>query len=279
MAETEASFQHCATVTRRASSSFYLASRFFEPEVRRDLYAVYAFCRIADDIADTPGLAKQDRINELGILEHTLKTERYEADDLLWPAFFDAIGRHEIPKKYFRELLEGMMHDIEGKSIKSLHDLERYCYLVAGTVGGMCAYLVTKPDPDVIEAAIGLGVAMQITNILRDVSADAKIGRVYLPADMMRRYGVKPANIQAGRATTEAADLMRELADIAQAKYSKAELVIEQKLPAKNRRAIKIALRLYRGILFRIEQRNFNVYNTRVRLNFIEKVLLVTKTR
>lgn len=276
--DSRASYRYCAKVTRKSSSSFYLASRYFDTETRKHLYAIYAFCRTADDIADAPGLERNVRLDEIGVLEHTLKTERYEADDLLWPAFFESVKKYNIPKKYFNELLEGMRFDIDGGAIKSLADLERYSYLVAGTVGGMCAHLVTKPSVSTIEAAIDLGIAMQITNILRDVSADALISRIYLPEDMMRQYGLKESDIRQGRFTEGSAALMAELAAIAQQKYERAEIVV-RRLPKNNRRPILVALGLYREILKRIEQREFRVYNTRVRLNILQKLWLVIRTR
>ncbi len=272
------SFRYCRRVTRQASSTFYLASRMFARDVRRDLYAVYAFCRIADDIADAPGLSTLERQQELDLLLHTLKTERYSEGDLLWPAFFDVIGRHAIPITYFNELLEGVRADISPFEVKTLADLDRYSYLVAGTVGLMCTHILGQPDKQTLQGAKQLGIAMQYTNIMRDVSADAAIERVYLPSVVMKRHGLSRKDVLAGQNEEALRSVLAELAQRAQLCYDQAERAIHDLAPG-NQRPVRIALNLYRGILNRIEQNHFSVYNKRIRLSLPLKLMVAIKTR
>lgn len=272
------SFRYCRSVTRQASSTFYLASRMFARDVRRDLYAVYAFCRIADDIADAPGLSALKRQQELDLLAHTLKTERYSEGDTLWPAFFDVIERYNIPKTYFSELLEGVRTDISPFEIKTLADLDRYSYLVAGTVGLMCTYILGQSDKQTLQGAKQLGIAMQYTNIMRDVSADADIERVYLPSMVMKQHGLSRKDVLGGHNEEALRGVLAELAQRAQLYYDQAEQAIHGLAPG-NRRPVRIALNLYRGILNRIEQNHFSVYNKRIRLSLPLKLMVAITTR
>ncbi len=271
------SYNYCRDVMRQATSTFYLASRFFSPEVRPNLYAVYAFCRIADDIADSGTLSTHDRLAEIGLMRRALETRRYADDDLLWLAFFDTLKKHNIPVKYFIDLLDGMIFDIEGRTIQTEADFELYCYRVAGTVGAICAHILTnQPSNEVVEASIRLGRAMQYTNILRDVSADAQIHRVYLPADLMRRYTLTRDNILQGEAADSLAQLLATLAKKAHAHYDYAEIGIKL-LPRKHQRPVLVALNLYRAILEKIEHNNYQVYNKRTRLSLLHKCIVALR--
>ncbi len=272
------SFRYCRSVTRRASSTFYLASHLFTKEVRRDLYGIYAFCRIADDIADAPGLSVRERQQELDLLAHTLKTERYSEGDKLWPACFDVMRRHNIPKTYFNELLAGVRRDTSPFEIKTLAELDHYSYLVAGTVGAMCAHILGQPSKQTLRGALQLGVAMQYTNIVRDVSADAVLERVYLPSTLLRRHGLSRQDVLARRNEAALRRVLAELAERAQQGYAKADQAIGALAPS-NQRPVRIALNLYRRILGRIEQKHFSVYNKRIRLSLPLKLMVVITTR
>lgn len=250
----------------------------FGKVTRDELSIVYAFCRIADDIADAPGLKLQDRRLELELLEHTLKTERYSEGDLLWPALLEVINKHSVPKKYLFELLGGVKGDLGQVRVPDQRALEQYSYLVAGTVGAICAIILGGKDKATIEGAKKLGIAMQITNILRDISADAAIGRIYLPADRMRHYGVKKSDVTQGVDSQASKGLLAELAARSQMLYEESEVAIGD-LPAKAQRPVRIASALYRGILQRIEQKHYSVYNKRIRLSGLEKIIIALKTR
>lgn len=277
-AQLDASRRYCRRVTRQASSTFYLASQMFSKATRNDLCAVYAFCRIADDIADAPGLKPSERKQELDLLAHTLRAKRYSEGDLLWPAFFDVVQRYAIPERYFSELLKGVGRDIEPFTLRSITDLDDYSYLVAGTVGCMCAYILGKPSTKMLSGAKELGIAMQYTNIMRDVSADSSLARVYLPSELMARHGLSREDILTAQNPDALAVVLSDLSKLARAKYDRAESAIAL-LDHKNRRPVRIAFNLYRGILMRIEQNHFNVYNKRIRLSLPLKVWVAITTR
>ncbi len=276
--ELDESFRYCRSITRQASSTFYLASRLFPQDVRRDLYALYAFCRVVDDIADAPGLDDSTRAQELDLLGHTLKTERYSEGDKLWPAFFEVVRRHTITKQCFFDLLKGVRRDIAPFKVRNTADLDEYSYLVAGTVGIMCAHVLGKPTAKTLNGAKELGIAMQYTNIMRDVSADASIGRVYLPLELMTKHGLSTEDVLATKKPAALAAVLAELAKIANEKYATAYKAIDFLEPS-NRRAVKVACNLYSGILQRIEQKDYKVYNTRIRLSFARKLMVVIITR
>lgn len=275
MEDLSASYAYCKKVTRRASSSFYLSSLFFEPTIRRNLYAVYAFCRIADDIADVSSMGRDRQLNEIELMRRTVRTERYSEGDLLWPAFFDTIKRHNVPKRYLYDLLDGMVFDINGGEIRDIKNLDKYSYRVAGTVGAICAYLlIDKPSRAMLRSAETLGLAMQYTNIIRDVGADAKIGRVYLPHDMLKAEGVGRQDVIEGTGIDGVTRVLTELGANAQRNYSIAEQAVNT-LPQEAQRAIRTTLVLYRAILQKIEHKGFNVYNKRIRLTLPEKLIKV----
>ena len=274
------SYRYCRSVTKHASSTFYLASFLCSKDVRQDLYAVYAFCRIADDLADAPGLDDDRRRRELDLLSRTLRTKRYTEDDMLWPAFFDTIERRGIPLHYFDEILKGVMSDIDPHTPKNIQELEHYSYLVAGVVGIVCVYILSSvsPSKSVLEGAKRLGIAMQITNIMRDVSADLAINRIYLPLSLLKKHGLSMDDIKNTTYDERFVALMAELATLANNHYAAARDTIALLEPSAKRPVI-IMLRLYQSILERIEQKRYNVYNTRIRLGALSKLGVVISAR
>jgi phytoene synthase len=220
--ETSEAYARCAAITRSQAANFYYGIRLLAPGRRRAMCAAYAFARRIDDIGDgrLPPERKRELLDEaaeqLRTLERTGSALHAEQDPVI-VALADAHRRFSLPPGAMSELIEGVRMDVDGVTYERIEDLEVYCRRVAGAVGRVCLAIFgtragERGDRAPAEGlADDLGVALQLTNILRDVREDAEIGRVYLPADDLRRFGViSPAG--AGGATEMLAALGGETA-------------------------------------------------------------------
>jgi phytoene synthase len=185
----------CRGLIRTGSKSFYVASLLLPEAVRAPAYALYAFCRLADDAVDgTWGRRERDPLGAVARLRVRLdrayagRPDEVPADR----AFADVVQRYAIPRALPEALLEGFEWDATGRRYETLGDVRAYGVRVAGSVGGMMALLMGARDPAQVARACDLGVAMQLTNICRDVGEDARLGRLYLPRTWLRELGLDP---------------------------------------------------------------------------------------
>jgi 15-cis-phytoene synthase len=198
---TADAYAYCASITRARAANFYYGIRLLPPERRRGMCAVYAFARRIDDIGDGT-LAPSEKLRRLDGELHTLTelelTDRpaQPSSDPVMLALADTYERFSLPAGALGELIEGVRMDVNGVSYERFDDLVLYCRRVAGAIGRVCLPIfgardeVSTTGPEAQALADDLGVAMQLTNILRDVREDAESGRVYLPAEDLRRFGV-----------------------------------------------------------------------------------------
>jgi 15-cis-phytoene synthase len=238
----------CRRVLRRESRTFHAASLLLPARVRGPASALYAFCRLADDAVDCPG--DQPAIEQLDRLR--VRLERvYAGRPLSLPvdrALADAVERFSIPKRLLEALFEGFEWDIQGRRPADLGDLYAYAARVAGTVGAMMAVLMGQRSADVVARACDLGVAMQLSNIARDVGEDARAGRIYLPLDWLWEAGIDPDAWLRGPIFTEAlGGVVMRLLKAADDLYRRADDGIAR-LPADCRPGISAARHLYAGI-------------------------------
>jgi 15-cis-phytoene synthase len=189
---------------QRGSTSFAAAARLFNPRIREDAYMLYAWCRHCDDAIDGQtmghGAAGLDPVlARCKLAELEDKTRRAMAgeptDDIAFAAFQRVAQRHGIPADHPLDLLQGFRMDVEGRTYRTLQDTLLYAYHVAGVVGVMMARVVGVQDIRTLRRASDLGLALQLTNIARDVIEDAKVGRIYLPADWLGAAGNNPAAV------------------------------------------------------------------------------------
>jgi len=230
-------------------------------EKRRAIWAAYAFCRTADDYVDTLAPHAQ-RLAALDAWEHELR-EAYagRARDPLLIAFADAAQRFAIPIDPALDLLRGARRDITIRRYETYDELRDYCYLVASTVGLLTAPILGYRD-GALEYGIALGRAMQMTNILRDVGEDARMDRIYLPAEDLRRFGCSEEQILTSRLDDNFVALMRFQIERVRDMYAQAEPGIAL-LSAESRYTVRVALSLYRHILDRIEANGYDVFSKR----------------
>lgn len=225
--------------------SFRWASKFLPAEGRDDAAVVYAFCRLVDDTADEAD-SEERALVELNILEEEVTGER-DARPIV-TAFLDVAARRDMDVRSAVELIAGVRSDLGEVLVADDAELLRYCYRVAGTVGLMMCSILGVSDREAYPHAIDLGVAMQITNICRDVLEDAGRGRVYVPEDRLRAVGVTHQDILDGTADRAAvATVVVDLLQLAESYYESADLGMRY-IPTRSRLAIVVAGRLYRGI-------------------------------
>jgi phytoene synthase len=249
----------CEAITARHSRSFFIASGMLPPEKRRATRALYAFCRVTDDLVDDP----QEEITTALARWRRQVTEKGLSAEHPVAAAWDATRHHyRIPSAYTDQLFDGVARDLEQSRYDSFDDLAQYAYGVASTVGLMSMHIIGFSDPAAIPYAIKLGVALQLTNILRDVGADWQMGRVYLPRDEMEAWGIDEAYIAQGRVDDRWRRFMQFQIARNRRLYAEAWPGIAL-LNRDGRLAIAAAADLYCAILADIEWHDYDVFNRR----------------
>ncbi len=269
-------YRECAEITRRSGSSFASAFWMLPKPKRNALHAIYAFCRLADDIADDPSVAG-DRAALLARWRAELDSAfRAKAEHAVGIALSDAVERFQLPERVFLDLLAGVEFDLAEQPIESFDDLRLYCYRVASTVGLLVVRILGFENPRSLEFAEALGVAVQLTNVIRDVGDDARSGRIYLPNDELARFGVSTESLRAGEMSDALQLLLSFNAKRAASYYERAE----QLLPDEDRRSLRPATamgRIYRALLDELIDRDFPCFEQPVRLSKPRRFAIAAK--
>jgi phytoene synthase len=267
-------------LAKTVQSNFFYSFLFLPKQKRQAIIDVYAFCRAIDDIVDDvvegPGRSEQAQVE--------LDKWREELENLYAGRPATPIGgklqrvllRFPMPKEYFEEMINGCEMDLHWNHYETFEELYQYCFRVASITGLMCIEIFGYRLPAAREYAVNLGVALQLTNILRDLKEDATRGRVYLPQEDMRRFGYGVADLRAGVVNDHFRDLMKFECDRAHSYYRRAaECLPEEDLPTMT--AAVTMGRIYYGLLKRIEQVNYDVFNHRIRLHRPERFLIALR--
>lgn len=252
---------HCRKQLKNGSRSFHAAAFLLPARYREPASALYAFCRMADDLIDGPG----DTDKALEQLHRRLDSVyRGEPQDYVCDrALTEVVQRHRIPRELLDALLDGFHWDAEDRHYADLSEVLAYSARVAGSVGVMMALLMGVRDPRMLARAADLGVAMQLTNIARDVGEDASLGRVYLPAEWLREAGLEPEELARQPAFSPAlGTVIARLLAVADSLYARADSGLAR-LPASCRPAMYAARRFYAGIGGVVAAREFDSISTR----------------
>lgn len=260
-------FREAEALTKRNAKTFYFASRFLPKEQRLATYAVYAICRISDDSVDEPeGFGNRSGLDQARRdIEAAYGDEALSSAVLL--AFRATVRRYQIPKLYFDELLDGMEMDLTKRRYADFDELYRYCYKVAGVVGLIMLSLFGQRDPRAPEHAVQLGVAMQLTNILRDIKEDLDKGRIYLPQDELARFGISEADLALGKVADRLKDLLAFQIARARDYYARATLGIQMIAAVRSRLVALVMKEIYAGILGEIERNGYDVFSRRAHVS------------
>jgi len=256
----------CRLIARTHGKSFYVASLCLPADRRRAIQSVYAFCRMADDIVD--------RATCLDSARRDLDAWERELDDPVSPvarAFTLSRLRYGVPEDAARELLAGVRMDLAPRRYATWGELRDYCYAVAGTVGLMVAPILGCRDEEALLYAAELGIAMQLTNILRDICEDAAQGRLYLPVEELTAFDVDAESVLAGWPNGAFRDFMAFQIMRARGLYASAELGIPA-LDSSGRLATMAAKQFYSEILTEIEKLDYDVFRARAHLTTGQKI-------
>lgn len=273
------SYAECRRVARASASNFYYAF-FMLPSTKRDaLCALYAFMRLVDDVSDSVGSTTD---KQRGLARWRATLDAAVAGDIsghsILPALADTITRFRIPPRYFHDLISGAEMDLTVSEYPTLDRLCEYCYRVAGTVGLTCLHVFGFDDPHAPDLAEKLGIAFQLTNILRDVPKDYEMGRVYLPLEDLRQFGVRREALAHGPMTPELRSLFEFEAARAWSYYREGVELIPR-VHADARAALWALARIYSSLLRRIDSRGYDVFSARVRLSTPEKTAILLRAR
>jgi phytoene synthase len=269
--------QYCQEKAAASGSSFYYSFLFLPDERRRAITALYAFCREVDDIVD--------EVSDVGVGRMKLAWWRAEIARLyeeqpshpVARALQPAVTRFGLPREHLEEIIAGMEMDLDHAGFARFADLERYCYRAAAVVGLLSARIFGFSDSGTLDYAHDLGMALQLTNIVRDVREDAGRGRIYIPTEDLDAYGVRPGELVHPATPEHVRALLKAQADRARGYYERALA----QLPEADRHAQRSGLimgRIYMTLLDEIERDGFRVLEHRVALTPIRKLWIAWRT-
>ena len=272
-----AAYAECRQITRREARNFYFAFLTLPARRRRAIYVAYAFCRHCDDAVDAAGDADA-KLAQLNQLRAQLDAAYAgHSDSPLFIALADVAAAYAIPQQYFNEVLDGVESDLVKTRYADFAELRRYCYQVASAVGLVCIHIFgSRINDESRQRAIDLGLAMQLTNICRDVREDWELGRVYLPQDEMAAFGVSEADLAAGIATPQFAGLMQYQVERARRYFASGRRLLPH-LPRRSRACPAALGLIYGRVLDRIEMRDGDVFTERISAGKGEKLRLMAR--
>ncbi len=268
----EHAYRHCEDVTARHSRSFYLASSLLPQHKRQAVRALYAFCRVTDDIVDE-GTTNTEEALASWRRQNALATKPAE-DNPVAVAWADTQLRYRIPHRYAEQLIDGVGRDLRQTRYNTFADLATYAYGVASTVGLMSMHIIGFTGLEAIPYAVKLGVALQITNVLRDVGEDLQVGRIYLPAEELEAYGLSEADLATGKVDDRWRAFMRFQIARNRQLYREAWPGIAM-LDPDGRFSIAAAAQLYQAILKNIEANDYDVFNRRAYVSSWDKLRML----
>ena len=269
-------YEHCRRVTRDQAKNFYYAFLTLPRARRQAIYAAYAFCRLCDDVADS-ALESEEKVAGLGEVTRALEqAEAGRPEGPVFQAVAHVAATYDVPWEYFHEVVRGVEMDLTVHRYATFDDLRTYCYRVASVVGLICVRVFGCTSPQAQEPAIALGVAMQLTNILRDVAEDGANGRVYLPQEDLQRFGYSEAELLRSDFNDRFVALMRFQVQRAREQFQEGKALLPL-LPLRSRACPAVLGGIYSRLLDRIEARGYDVYAKRVSLSGREKLFLMVR--
>ena len=272
---TRDAIEFCRNVTEQHSKTFYFGSRFFPSQQRQAVWAVYAACRIGDDTVDElSGREARDALESWRNRIEGAIAGNPDRDPMAL-ALAWAAQRFPLSFEPYAELYQGLEMDLECHQYRTLEELMLYCRRVAGVVGWMITPIAGYDGATLtLERALKLGMAMQITNILRDVGEDLQRGRIYLPQDLMDKHGVRPRDLYEHRVNDGYVALMRELEGIARELYREGWRGLPR-LRGPAQIAVAVAATAYEGILTSLERNGFDNFTMRAHVSGRRKLAMI----
>lgn len=299
--ELKEAYKYCESVTKEHAKSFYFANKFLPKGKQKAVYALYALCRNVDDEVDEAEVRSEDeairavenwkaKLNE--VYENTVQSSEFRVQssrrekqnskhetlnsELVFIAWENMLQTYAIPQEIPLDLMKGVLMDTHKNRYETFDELYVYCYRVASTVGLMSSEILGYSDKIALEYAEALGIAMQLTNILRDVKEDALMNRIYLPQEDLRRFDISEEQIFANEFDDNFVEMMKFQIARARKYYKQGEQGIPL-LQSDSRFCVLLASRIYGQILEEIEKQNYNVFEQRAFTSKGQKLLSVPK--
>jgi phytoene synthase len=269
--------EYCQQKTAQSGSSFYYSFLFLPPERRRAITALYAFCREVDDTVDEASDQSVARIKLAWWRSEVSTMYKGTPTHPVMLALQPHLAPYDLKEDHLQAVIDGMEMDLDQSRYLDFPGLRKYCWHVAGVVGILSASIFGVTDPRTLQYAEKLGLAFQLTNIIRDVGEDARKGRIYIPVNELQQFNVTAADLLNARHSEKFEALMKFQADRARACYDEAFAL----LPKQDRRAQRPGLMMaaiYRTLLDEIERDGFHVLTQRISLTPLRKLWLAWKT-
>ena len=275
-AEVRQAYLECLAITKASSTNFYYAFLTLPPQKRYAIYATYAFCRMCDDIVDDPERRPTAESDLAGLRQLLRATYDGRTGGPVWTALADAQQRYGIPMAHFTDVIDGCEMDLTKTHYETFEDLVQYCRRVASAPGLICIEIFGYTDERAVEYAIDLGIAMQLTNIIRDVAEDARAERVYLPEAELEKFGYARSDLMAGRVNDSFRNLMRFQIERAH-RYFERGAKLFPLLDRRSRACPRTMSSVYRRLLGRIEEADYDVFSRRISLSRTAKAALAAR--
>jgi phytoene synthase len=274
MIPLDLSYAHCRAVAKKRARNFYYSFILLPKDKKNAMCALYAFMRYCDDLSDEPGATRtaMERWREA----LTAALAGHADDNPTWPAFLDTAARYQIPHEYFYAMIEGVASDLEPRATATFDELYQYCYRVASVVGLSTIHIFGFTSPAALPLAEKCGVAFQLTNILRDVREDAGLGRIYLPAEDLERFGVLPEDLKIGRRTEQFGRLM-EFETARARRYYQESAPLLNLIQSKSRPSLWALIAIYSTLLDHVAESRYDVLVRRISLSSLEKTWIVLR--
>ncbi len=266
-------------MAKSRAKNFYYSFLLLEKPQRDAMCAIYAFMRHCDDLSDDP--ATPDKVQlRLSMTDWRIQLDRAlqgeVGDNPIWPAFADSVRRYGIPHRYFHEMIDGVLSDLEPVEIQTFQQLYSYCYRVASVVGMTITHVFGFQSPKALMLAEKCGIAFQLTNILRDVREDAGMGRVYLPQEDLDRFHVSVEQLRSGVEDEAFRELMSFEAARARQYYAESAPLMGL-IEAKSRRSLWAIRAIYLRLLDKIEHSRYSVLSGRISVSKPVKVAILLR--
>ena len=269
-------YEECRLITRREAKNFFYAFLTLPAPKRRAIYAAYAFCRHCDDAVDEVATPEDKQAALRSLTARLDEAYRGQPEGPLFTALAHTARTYEIPQSHFQDVIRGVEMDLATTRYRTYEDLRLYCYRVASVIGLICVRIFGCSSPEAREPAIALGVAMQLTNILRDIAEDGANGRVYLPQEDIRRFGYSDDELLKGAFNDRFVTLMRFQVQRAREQFQQGKALLPL-LPLRSRACPAVLGGIYSRLLDRSEAQGSDVYAKRVSLSGREKLLLMVR--
>jgi 15-cis-phytoene synthase len=285
--EIDLAYEYCKSVTRNHAKSFYFSAKFLPKHKQRPIYALYALCRHVDDEVDEAEVSSEVeaiaaverwkyKLNAVYSGQWSVASGQKDQQSEILFAWEDLLKTYKIPQNLPLELMQGVLMDTHTNRYETFDELYVYCYRVASTVGLMSSEIFGYEKPETLEYAEALGIAMQLTNILRDIKEDAAMNRIYLPQEDLRRFGISEKEIFDNVFDAKFVELMKFQISRARDYYSKCLQGIPL-LDKDTRFCVLLAARIYGRILDEIEKQEYNIFKARAHTTKLQKISLIPK--